>query len=120
MTIKTKSLLNIQKVIENGTLDMLCYTMIAYDSRASDSIRLACHSKAKVIDKGEVKEIYFQDVLLSFSDISLLEEAFTISKKNHPEISEKIDMVLDSISSWRCLNKDYISKNTTANMFSIT
>lgn len=116
---QTRSFLNIQKLIKNEELNMLCWIMITYDARPSDMTRLSAHIKAKVAHDGKIKKAFFQEVMLSFSDIDIIEEALDITLSNHPSCKCKIEDVRRGMKEWADLNGRKISKDTTPNMFTI-
>lgn len=114
---KSKSFLNIQRLIEEDALDMICWIMLSYDARASDMHRMVVHVKAKAQYRGVKKDTFFQDVMLKFDDIYIIKEALDISLRNHPRYFDEVDHLKNVIDLWVAHNKGEISKDTTPNMF---
>jgi hypothetical protein len=114
-----RSFINIQKLIDNNSLDAICWIMIVYDKKVSDINRLSANIKAIIKHNGVIKSAFFQDVILDFDgDIEFLKSAFIETKKNHPESKDSVDFVLGKIDEWKDFNKGVVNKNTSPIMFS--
>lgn len=105
--------------MQSNALDMICWIMIAYDNNSSDSPRLVVHTKAKVLSQDKVKNTFFQDVMFSFDDLYVINDALSETASRHPSHKEKVEFLKKGIRGWALLNKNTISKNTTPNMFTV-
>lgn len=119
MMINANSLLNIQRLIEQDSLDMVCWIMFSYDSRASDQKRMVVHVKAKVKHQGAIQDTFFQDILVSFDDIWMIKKVLDKTIKNHPAYLDKVTHLKNLMDMWIDHNKGKITSETSPNMFTI-
>jgi hypothetical protein len=114
-----RSFINIQKLLDNNSLDAICWIMITYDRRVSDMSRLIANIKVKVRHNGILKNAFFQDVILNLDgDLDFLRLIFKKTKDNYPESEDDVDFVLSKISEWKAYNKGIVNKETSPIMFS--
>jgi hypothetical protein len=114
----SKSFINIQKILDSNSLDAICWIMVMYDAKVSDMNRLTTNIKAKVRHEDNIKNAFFQDLMLDMhDDIEFLKRIFILTQENHPEASDKISETLSKIDEWKSYNDGVISKETSPIMF---